>query len=118
MTLVPVGNIGPVAAQCGDQAAACHGVLAYGRLVAVVDTNEADTCVPWTVATSHELFEMLVDPLAQTTTQAADGSGTEWLDEVADPVEDYSHWVKGVRLSDSSTRHALRTPRGPHDAMG
>ena len=118
MTMVLVGNLGPVASNCGAEAAACHGVLPNGKPVALVDVNQADTGVPWTVSASHELFEMLVDPLAQTTMQATDGSGATWIEEVADPVEDYSHWVKGVRLSDSSTRHALRTPRGPHDAMG
>lgn len=118
MTVVLVGNIGPVAAQCGAKAAACHGVDIYGRPVAVVDTNQADTGVPWTVAASHELFEMLVDPAAQTITQAADGSGREWLDEVADPVEDYSHWIRGVRLADFVYPAWFQNAAGPQDAMG
>ena len=118
MTVVLVGDIGPVAAQCGSEAAACHGVGTDGHPVAVVDTNQAETGVPWTVAASHELVEMLVDPLAQTTSRAADGSGTEWLEEVADPVEDYSHRVRGVRLTDFVYPAWFENAAGPQDAMG
>jgi hypothetical protein len=118
MTLVLVPNIGPVAARCGADAAACHGVLGNGEPVAVVDTNPADTGVPWTLAASHELFEMLVDPFAQTTTLATDGSGREWLDEVADPVEDYSHSVRGVVVSDFVYPAWFRNTTGRQDAMG
>jgi hypothetical protein len=75
MTMVMVGNLGPLASNCGAEAAACHGVLPSGEPVALVDVNQADTGVPWTVSASHELFEMLVDPLAQTTMQATDGLG-------------------------------------------
>jgi hypothetical protein len=118
MTVVLVGNIGPVKSHCGDGAAACHGVLTNGEPVAVVDANQADTGMPWTVAASHELFEMLVDPFAQTTTQTSDGAGDEWLDEVADPVEDYSHWVRGVRLADFVYPAWFQNAAGPQDAMG
>jgi hypothetical protein len=118
MVLVLVGNLGPVASNCGEGAAACHGVLANGAPVAVVDANPADTGVPWTVSASHELFEMLVDPRAQSTTQATDGSGTVWVDEVADPVEDYSHWVRGVRLADFVYPAWFQNATGPQDAMG
>jgi hypothetical protein len=118
MTMVLVGNLGPVTSNCGQEAAACHGVLASGEPVAVVDANEADTGVPWTVSASHELFEMLVDPRAQTTTQATDGSGDVWLDEVADPVEDYWHWVRGVRLTDFVYPAWFENAPGRLDAMG
>jgi hypothetical protein len=118
MTMVLVDHIGPVAARCGAEAAACHGVLGNGQPVALVDTNPADTGVPWTLAASHELFEMLVDPFAQTTTSPADGSGGEWLDEIADPVEDYSHSVRGVVMSDFVYPAWFQNATGPQDAMG
>jgi hypothetical protein len=118
MALVLVGNLGPVASTCGEGAAGCHGVQQDGEPVAVVDANQADTGVPWTVSASHELFEMLVDPLAQTTTQATDGSGDLWIDEVADPVEDYWHWVRGVRVTDFVYPAWFQNAPGRQDAMG
>jgi hypothetical protein len=118
MTLVLVGQLAPVVSTCGEQAAGCHGVLPTGKPVAVVDANQADTGMPWTVSASHELFEMLVDPRAQTSTRATDGSGDVWLDEVADPVEDYSHWVRGVRLSDFVYPAWFQNAPGRQDAMG
>lgn len=118
MTMVLVGNLAPVASECGQGAAGCHGVLPDGEPVAVVDANQADTGVPWTVSASHELFEMLVDPLARTTTQASDGSGDVWVDEVADPVEDYSHRVRGVRLTDFVYPAWFQNAVGQQDAMG
>ena len=117
MTMVLVGSLGPVASNCGEEAAACHGVLPSGKPVALVDVNQADTGVPWTVSASHELFEMLVDPLAQTTMQATDGSGATWIEEVADPVEDYSHWVRGVQLTDFVYPAWFRNAPGRQDAM-
>ncbi len=118
VSLVLVGTLGPIMSTCGEGAAACHGVLANGQPVAVVDANQADTGVPWTVSASHELFEMLVDPREQTTTQATDGSGAVWLDEVADPVEDYWHRVRGVRLADFVYRAWFQNATGRQDAMG
>jgi hypothetical protein len=118
MAFVLVGNMGPVASQCGEGAAACHGVLPNGEPAAIVDTNQADTGVPWTVSATHELFEMLVDPLAQTTTQAGAGSGEMWIEEVADPVEDYWHWVGGVRVADFVYPAWFQNAPGRQDAMG
>jgi hypothetical protein len=118
MTLVLVDHLGPVTSTCGDEAAGCHGVGPNGEPVAIVDTNQADTGVPWTVSASHELFEMLVDPLAQTTTPAPNGSGELWIEEVADPVEDYSHWVRGVRLTDFVYPAWFQNAAGQQDAMG
>jgi hypothetical protein len=118
MAMVLVRTLAPVVANCGQGAAACHGVLGNGEPVAVVDVNEADTGVPWTVSASHELFEMLVDPRAQTTTPAIDGSGAVWVEEVADPVEDYSHRVRGVRLADFVYPAWFQNAAGPQDAMG
>jgi hypothetical protein len=103
---------------CGVGPAACHGVLTTGQPVAVVDVNQADTGVPWTVATSHELFEMLVDPFMQTQSPTTDGSGDIWLNEVADPVEDYSYWVRGVQLSDFVYPAWFANVNGPQDWAG
>ena len=103
---------------CGDGAAACHRVLSDGTPEAIVDANQADTGYPWTVTASHELFEMLVDPYSNATTTATDGSGAEWRDEVADPVQDYSHWVRGVRLTDFVYPAWFQNAPGPQDAMG
>lgn len=118
MTLVLVNHLGPVASSCGQGAAGCHGVVPSGAPVAVVDTSQADTGELWTVSASHELFEMLVDPLAQTTTPATGGSGEAWIEEVADPVEDYAHRVRGVSLSDFVYPAWFLNVTGRQDAMG
>lgn len=102
--------------QCGRGAAGCHGVLSDGTPVAIVDVNQADTGMPWTVSASHELFEMMVDPHAARTSPDADGG--HWQDEVADPVEDYAHWVRGVRLTDFVYPAWYDNATGPQDAMG
>jgi hypothetical protein len=72
----------------------------------------------WTVAASHEVIEMLVDPYgnrlqSSTAIQIAngkiqDGSGQfEYLVEACDPCEadDYSYMVQGVAVSDFLTPH-------------
>jgi hypothetical protein len=115
--IVLVRDLATVKQVCGPGAAACHGVLNTGQPVAVVDANQHDTGVPWTVSASHELFEMLVDPYGQTQTAATDGSGDVWQDEVADPVEDYSHWVRGVRITDFVYPAWFQNAAGPQDAM-
>jgi hypothetical protein len=102
--------------QCGDGAGACHRVLSDGTPVAIVDTNQADTGIPWTVSASHELFEMMVDPHGARI--SPDGGGGYWLDEVADPVEDYTHLVRGVRLADFVYPAWYYNATGPQDAMG
>jgi hypothetical protein len=45
------------------------------------------------------------------------GSGGRWLDEIADPVEDLSHWVDGVRVSDYVYPSWYRNSSGHQDAM-
>jgi hypothetical protein len=118
MALVLLPNLGAIAKNCGRGVAACHGVLTSGEPVALVDTNRADTGVPWTVAASHELFEMIEDPFLDRTTMASDGTGDLWLDEVADPVEDYRMWVRGVPLSDFVYPAWFRNTYGRQDALG
>ena len=104
------------AQHCGAEAGACHSVLSDGTPVAIVDANQADTGFPWTVSASHELFEMMVDPhLARVSPNAAGGY---WLDEVADPVQDFTHWVRGVRLADFVYPAWYYNATGPQDAMG
>jgi hypothetical protein len=101
---------------CGAGAAACHFVLDDGTPAAIVDANRADYRKPWTVSASHELFEMMVDPhLARTSPHPGGGY---WLDEVADPVEDDTGWVWGVRLADFVYPAWYDNTTGPQDAMG
>ena len=63
----------------------------------------------WTVTASHELVEMLVDPLGRKVVAApsvdpADrGATVRYLVEVADPVEAVTYDVDGVVLSDFVT---------------
>jgi hypothetical protein len=72
----------------------------------------------WTVAASHEVIEMLVDPSGnrlQSSTQIQikggniqDGNGQfEYLVEACDPCEadDYSYTIQGVAVSDFLTPH-------------
>ncbi|HKD70420.1 MAG TPA: hypothetical protein VKB84_26520 [Candidatus Binataceae bacterium] len=72
----------------------------------------------WTVAASHEVIEMLVDPSGnrlQSSTQIEikngqiqDGTGQfEYLVEACDPCEadDYSYTIQGVAVSDFLTPH-------------
>src|SRR5689334_6436105 len=49
------------------------------------------------VAASHELFEMVIDPVANLWAVAADG--TEFAYEVGDAVEEDTFLVDGVRMS-------------------
>jgi len=60
----------------------------------------------WTVAASHELLEMLVDPYGRKLVTApsidpdADGRTVYYLVEVADPCEVYPYPINGVQVSD------------------
>lgn len=55
------------------------------------------------VAASHELLEMAVDPWLNIAAQ--DPKGTFWAQEIADPVEDqqYGYMIDNVRVSDFVT---------------
>jgi hypothetical protein len=116
MTIVFYNRLGPVEALCGAGAAGCHGVL-HGRPFAVVDTSFSDTGRIWSVAGSHELDEMWVDPHLAHHTTMTDGSGDSWIDEVADPVEDMTQWVGGVQVSDYVYPAWYLNTDGQQDAM-
>lgn len=49
------------------------------------------------VTACHELFEMVIDPLANLWAQAADG--TEYAYEMSDPVEEDTFLVDGIQMS-------------------
>lgn len=49
------------------------------------------------VTASHELFEMVIDPLANLWAEAADG--TEYAYEMSDPVEEDTFLVDGIAMS-------------------
>lgn len=58
--------------------------------------------VPWSVVVSHEIFEMLVDPLVNQATflDAGNGQGYIIYEEVADPCElQYSKGAQGSPIS-------------------
>ena len=98
-TIELYNRLGPVEAACGARAAACHYVK-HGKPHAIIDTRAADTGRIWSVAGTHELEEMWVDPYLNHTIKMQDGSGDRWLAEVSDPVEDWHHNVQGVQVSD------------------
>jgi hypothetical protein len=50
------------------------------------------------VTASHELFEMVIDPLANLWAEA--GDGTEYAYEMSDPVEEETFTVDGIEISD------------------
>src|ERR1041384_4014014 len=49
------------------------------------------------VTASHELFEMVIDPIANLWAEAADG--TEYAYEMSDPVEEDTFLIDGVEIS-------------------
>jgi hypothetical protein len=49
------------------------------------------------VTASHELFEMVIDPIANLWAEAKDG--TEYAYEMSDPVEEDTFLVDGIRMS-------------------
>ncbi|HXH67388.1 MAG TPA: hypothetical protein VNI81_09315 [Candidatus Limnocylindrales bacterium] len=63
----------------------------------------------WTITASHEMLEMLVDPLGKKLMSdkdidpASDGHQVQYLVEVGDPVEVFSYQINGVSLSDFIT---------------
>jgi hypothetical protein len=58
-----------------------------------IDDNELVS-----VTACHELFEMVIGPVANLWTQAADG--TEYAYEMCDPVEEDTFTVNGIQMSD------------------
>jgi len=63
--------------------------------VFVKTTKEAGEVV--SVTASHELFEMVIDPIANLWAEAEDG--TEYAYEMSDPVEEDTFLVDGVQIS-------------------
>jgi hypothetical protein len=63
----------------------------------------------WTITASHEMLEMLVDPLGKKLMSdkdidpASDGHQVQYLVEVGDPVEVFAYQINGVSLSDFIT---------------
>jgi hypothetical protein len=80
------------------------GVLGYHELTkdgqpvskVFVKTTLADKQLV-SVTASHELFEMVIDPIANLWAEAKDG--TEYAYEMSDPVEDDTFLVDGVAMS-------------------
>ncbi len=64
----------------------------------------------WTITASHELLEMLEDPLGHKFIQApdidpaSDGHLVSYLVEVCDPCEVFSYTIDGIAVSDFVTR--------------
>lgn len=77
----------------------------------------------WSVTFTHELAEMLADPLANVMTQVANAfmespSPTFYMLEIGDPVEARSYAIAGVRMSDFAYRSWFDpTAPGPYDAL-
>ncbi|HXJ15494.1 MAG TPA: hypothetical protein VNH19_24740 [Candidatus Limnocylindrales bacterium] len=70
---------------------------------------EIEAGTDWTITASHELLEMLVDPLGKKLISdkdidpASDGHQVQYLVEVGDPVEVFAYQINGVSLSDFIT---------------
>lgn len=80
----------------------------------------------WTVAASHELLEMLVDPrgsrlaTAPSLDPGADGRLVHYLVEVGDPVETQTYSIDGVLVSDFVLRdyyHRVAQPGDEYDQL-
>ena len=67
-----------------------------GTLKIFVKTTLADNRVV-SVTACHELFEMVIDPIANLWAEAADG--TEYAYEMCDPVEEDTFLVDGIEMS-------------------
>src|SRR5262249_4489381 len=87
--------------------------IAYGLVWAHADN--------WTVAASHEMVEMLIDPLGgrflggPSLDPTARARPVRYLLEVADPVQTFSYSIRSVEVSDFVTPafygHPSRDPR-------
>ena len=75
-----------------------HDLTKDGQPVAkvFVKTTLADNQLV-SVTASHELFEMVIDPIANLWAEAADG--TEYAYEMSDPVEEDTFLVDGIQMS-------------------
>jgi hypothetical protein len=106
-----------VDAICGPFAAGCH-TIHDGKPYAIVDTSYAQTHRIWSVAASHEVNEMWVDPWMNHRIGMGDGSRDKWLVEVSDPVEDYHQPRAGVQILDFVTPEWYREEVGQQDDFG
>jgi hypothetical protein len=72
------------------------------------------------VTASHELFEMVIDPIANLWAEAADG--TEYAYEMSDPVEEDTFLVDGIQMSNfvhPSWFEPFKHPKGTkYDHLG
>ena len=69
----------------------------------------------WSITASHEMLEMLVDPLGHKLRSdpdidpASDGHQVQYLVEVGDPCEVFSYAVNGINVSDFITQEFYDT---------
>jgi hypothetical protein len=91
-----------------------HDLTDKGQPIAkvFVKTTLADDQLV-SVTASHELFEMVIDPIANLWAEAADG--TEYAYEMSDPVEEDTFLVDGIEMSNfvyPSWFEPFKHPRG------
>lgn len=86
-----------------------HTTGARGRLLAVIYLQRWGS--HWTVGASHELLEMLVDPIGET-------ESSSYLEEVCDPVQFVWYWLHGAWVSDFVTPSWFTGGPGPWDMAG
>ena len=87
-----------------------HSFGAHGRLLAVVYLQRWGPTT-WTVGASHELIEMLEDPLG-------DSVSFNYLEEVCDPVQFVWYWLHGMYVSDFVTPSWFTDGAAPWDMAG
>jgi hypothetical protein len=73
-----------------------HDITKNGQPVSKIQTTLAAHEVV-SVTACHELFEMVIDPIANLWAQADDG--TEYAYEMCDPVEEDTFLVDGIKMS-------------------
>ena len=94
-----------------------HTRMKDGSPISIV---ELDACrrynQPWTIAATHEIAEMLVNPALDRFVQA---DGKNWPLETADPVTSYDFPIGGVRVANVTTPTfwGLLGPVGVYDVM-
>jgi hypothetical protein len=86
-----------------------HTTGAHGRLLAVVYSQRWGR--HWTVGASHELLEMLQDPVG-------DSESSSYLEEICDPVQFVWYWLHGMYVADFVTPSWFTNGPGPWDVAG
>jgi hypothetical protein len=86
-----------------------HTIGAHGRLLAVVYLQRWGP--HWTVGASHEMLEMLEDPIGET-------ESSNYLEEICDPVQFVWYWLHGMWVSDFVTPSWFTAGPGPWDEAG